>query len=251
MSVQRTASTPTAPVIITIDGPAGVGKSTLARSLAQALSPELGVAFLDTGAMFRAVAFFLEEATGENSLVDAGVLAERLKSFDLNLQFNLLGSGDASVLLCNGRALGSEIRSERIGAFASRLATFGKVRDFLREAQQKIGAQRSLVAEGRDMGTIVFPAACCKFFLDAKPEVRALRRRQQLLEQNADKPGQALPDVPGLDIITEQIRQRDAQDRGRAIAPLRPAEDAVIVDTSNLTLAEVLESLLSYVWKRF
>jgi cytidylate kinase len=120
------------------------------------------------------------------------------------------------------------------------------VRDFLRKAQQKIGAQYSLVAEGRDMGTVVFPSACCKFFLDARPEVRALRRRKQLLKHNDGK--DAL--VQDLACIERQIRQRDEQDRKRVLAPLRPAEDAIIIDTSDLERAAVLALLLTEVRKK-
>jgi cytidylate kinase len=181
--------------------------------------------------MFRAVAYFLNQEQ----------LADKPLSTCLNtLEFTLQGQGDASVLLCNGRHLGNEIRSENMGALASKLATRAEVRDFLRQAQQKIGAACSLVAEGRDTGTVIFPFADCKFFLDARQEVRAIRRRKQLLEQNGGK--ESL--VPALELIEEQIRQRDDQDRNRALAPLRPAEDAIIVDTSRLGLAEVLTSLL-------
>jgi cytidylate kinase len=162
------------------------------------------------------------------------------------LEFTLRGAGETSELLCNGRVLGREIRSEKIGTAASGLATDREVRSFLLEAQQKIGAQCSLVAEGRDMGTVVFPAACCKFFLDARPEVRALRRRSQLLEQHSgDAAG-----VPPLELIEKQIRQRDEQDRNRALAPLRPAKDAVLADTSDLSLDEVLAALLAEVRKK-
>jgi cytidylate kinase len=236
MPVQRAAPK----IIITLDGPAGVGKSSLGKELANALPPELGLAFLDTGAMFRATAYFLGEAAGEADGPDS--LAARLEKLD----FTLRGSGEASELLCNGRVPGREIRSESIGAAASRLALNREVRDFLRKAQQKIGAQYSLVAEGRDMGTVVFPSADCKFFLDARPEVRALRRRNQLLNQNAGKDAP----VPDLECIERLIRQRDEQDRQRALAPLRPAEDAVIIDTSDLERAEVLAKLLAEVRKK-
>jgi cytidylate kinase len=215
----------------------------LARALADALFPELELVFLDTGAMFRAAAYFLGEASGEPEGPDGpDSLTARLEKLD----FTLRGAGGGSELLCNGRVLGREIRSESIGVAASRLATNRAVRDFLRKAQQKIGAQHSLVAEGRDMGTVVFPSARCKFFLDARLEVRALRRRSQLLKQNAGKEAA----VPELECIGQRIRERDEQDQKRALAPLRPAEDAVIIDTSDLGREEVLAKLLAEVRKK-
>lgn len=217
-------------IVITLDGPAGVGKSTLARSLAESL----GLAFLDTGAMFRCVGHSLGEAALR--LPDAE-LRDRLAG----LQFNLLepvAGGPGWELTCNGRVPGQEIRGERAGRLASKVAALGPVREFLKQAQQELGRRYSLVAEGRDMGAVVFPQACCKFFLDAEPAVRARRRWLQLREQGVNG-----PDLPALEEIEAQIRERDQQDRNRALAPLRPAADAVLVDTSDLGLEEVLERL--------
>ena len=218
-------------VVITLDGPAGVGKSTLARSLAG----KLGLAFLDTGAMFRSVAHNLGAAALELS---DGELRERLE----RLKFSLVkpAAGDSGwELACNGRVPGQEIRGERVGRLASKVAALGLVREFLKQSQQELGRRYSLVAEGRDMGSVVFPQACCKFFLDAAPSVRARRRWLQLQEQ-----GVSGPELPALEEIEAQIRERDQQDRNRALAPLRPAADAVIVDTSGLGLEEVLGLLL-------
>lgn len=214
-------------IIITLDGPAGVGKSSLARQLAG----KLKLAFLDTGSMFRILACGLGEPA---FALSADALVRALAS----IRFSLEGTGDSSVLLYNGKAPGDEIRTEQIGALASRFATLPEVRSFLKSAQQRIGAETSLVAEGRDLGTVIFPGAFCKFFVDADPHVRALRRQKQLAEQGR---------VENLAELEARIIERDAQDRNRAIAPLRPAEDAVIVDTSSLTLEQVLEILLGHV----
>ena len=214
---------------ITLDGPAGVGKSTIAMLLAQ----KLGIAFLDTGAMFRSVALILGKGyLGEED----EAISDQLSRLD----YGLAGSGPDSRLLLSGKPIGQDIRTEEIGALASTYASMPSVRAFLKIKQQEIGERYSLVAEGRDMGTVVFPNATAKFFLDAAPEVRALRRKNQLAEQG---------EKADLDELTAQIKARDFQDRNRSIAPLRPAEDAVLIDTSHLSQEEVLAEILRYIKK--
>lgn len=217
------------PLIVTIDGPAGVGKSTMAKRLAG----ELAIPYLDTGAMFRAIAWKLGQGAWE---WDDPSLEAALGEFE----FALSGTGPETVLSLNGTPLGNEIRTEDVGMWASNVATRPVVRSFLKRAQQNLGSRFSLVAEGRDMGTVIFPQAPCKFFLDASVDVRAERRllQLQLMGRPAD-----------LDELKAQIARRDHQDRNRAVAPLRPAQDAVLVDTSDLDREQVFSALLEGVQK--
>jgi CMP/dCMP kinase len=212
------------PLVVTLDGPAGSGKTTVARMVAD----RLGIAYLDSGAMFRAFALGL----GTQSWTwDDDVLRDRLAG----LEFALRGQGGQAALLLNGEPLGDEIRREEVGMWASNLARVGVVREILKQAQQRLGAGTSLVAEGRDMGSVVFPLARYKFFLEAAPEERARRRWLQLKEMGVDE---------DLDALIANLRQRDDQDRNRAIAPLKPADNAVIIDTAGLTPGQVVERVV-------
>jgi len=215
------------PLIVTLDGPAGVGKSSIASRLAG----ELGIAFLDTGAMFRAAAYTLGEGSWDWT---QGILQQKLGDFE----FTLRGSGKDTELLLNGQPLPGDIRSEQSGLWASQLAVVPSVRAYMKMAQIFLGQTTSLVAEGRDMGTVVFPGAQFKFFLDADPEERARRRFLQLQAQG--KPAD-------LDAILKSITQRDDQDRNRSIAPLKPAPGAVVIDTTHISEGEVLAQVLGVV----
>lgn len=217
-------------LIVTLDGPAGVGKSSMAKELSQALQ----VPYLDTGAMFRGVAWKLGEGSWAWS-------EERIAAALESISFELHGSGATSGLRLNGVLLGDEIRTEQVGMWGSNLAKLPVIRDFLKTAQRTIGEQSSLVAEGRDMGSVVFPGATVKFFLDADVEVRAQRRFDQLREMGKQA---------DLAELTESIRVRDEQDRNRTVAPLKPAEDAVLVDTTRIGKAEVSAILLETVQSR-
>ncbi|MUM76666.1 (d)CMP kinase [Pseudodesulfovibrio sp. F-1] len=212
------------PLIVTLDGPAGVGKSTMAKRLAR----ELSIPYLDTGAMFRAVAWRLGDGAWERG--DA-----RLTVDLAGMEFSLSGIGEDSVLSLDGVPIGDEVRSEQVAMWASNIAVLPVVRASLKAAQQTLGQRFSLVAEGRDMGSVVFPAARCKFFLDATADERARRRLRQLagMGKTAD-----------FDELREQIARRDHQDRNRAEAPLKPAPDAVIIDTTNLGQEQVFAALV-------
>lgn len=217
------------PFIITLDGPAGVGKSTLAKQLAD----HFKIAYLDTGAMFRATAWKLGEGSWD---WDSSKIEEALKSFS----FTLSGSGSNSALSLNGVPLTNDIRTETVGMWASNVAKIPAVRAFQKIAQREIGKTTSLIAEGRDMGTVIFPQAPCKFFLDADLEERAGRRFSQLKEMG--KPAD-------LSELINQIRARDDQDRNRKEAPLKAADDAIIVDTTRLDISGVFEKLVAEVKK--
>ncbi len=216
--------------IITLDGPAGVGKSTLARRL----SALLGIPCLNTGAMFRTLALRLGP--------DAAALpAEELRARCDAFAFALEGSGEDTRLVCNGEPVGAEIATEEAGKMASRLAVSVPVRESLKAAQRRLGAASPLVTEGRDMGTAIFPQARFKFFVDADPDVRAQRRYAELREKGEDV---------SLDAIARDIRERDDNDRNRSAAPLRAADDAVLVDTSRRTVEEAVAFILAEIERK-
>lgn len=213
--------------IVTIDGPAGVGKSTMAKRLADALS----IPYMDTGAMFRGVAWKLGEGSWD---LPESKLSDKLESFTFSLQ----GTGAETLVCLDGEPLGQEIRTEQVAMWASNVATLPLVRAYLKQAQQQLGQDGSLVAEGRDMGTVIFPQAPYKFFLDATVEVRAQRRFLQL---------EAMGKPADIEELKEQIAARDHQDRNREVAPLKPADDGIIIDTSELDKEQVFQALLDKV----
>lgn len=208
-------------MIITIDGPAGSGKSTVARKLAE----RLAVRFLDTGAMYRAIAFAVLQAhvhpDDEQAVAD---IAE-------NCRIELPDDG----ILLNGINVSTAIRQPEVTTLASIVAANPAVRKRLVAMQQAIGAAGAIVTEGRDQGTIVFPNAPHKFFLTASLAARAARRQAELQKKS-------LPQ--SLEEVMDQIRLRDQRDEQRETAPMKPAADAVIVDTSALSIDEVVQLLL-------
>jgi cytidylate kinase len=217
--------------MITIDGPSGSGKSTLSRLLAE----RLGYSFLDTGAMYRAVGYkVVQERVDEQ---DEEALAAVLDNLDLHL---LPGNGDTRVLL-DGQDISQAIRTAEMGLVASRVSAIAAVRRKLTELQRRIGREGNFVAEGRDMGTVVFPDAPCKFFLDAVPKERARRRTAQLAEKG---------ELADLESILAQIKKRDLDDSSRDLAPLKAAADAVHIDSTDMTIEEVLAFMIRTVQTR-
>lgn len=215
-------------VIVAIDGPAGAGKSTLARRLAA----RLGYLYIDTGAMYRAVALW---AIRRGVALDD---AQRLELLASSAEIDL--TQDSRVFL-NGEDISGSIRTPEIAQAASKVSAVTPVRRAMVRLQQQIGEGASVVMEGRDIGTVVFPHAEVKIFLDAEPRVRADRRVKELREKGMPADGEA---------ILREIAERDERDRTRPDSPLRQAPDAVYFDSTGLTLDEVEEGLLRIVRER-
>lgn len=217
--------------VVTIDGPAGAGKSTVARTAAR----ELGFTFLDTGAMYRAVALGAVEAG--IGLKDDGALRRYLADLDLTIVPN----PEVMILRLNGRDVTRDIRQPEMGQYASDYSTLSPVRAFCSRQQREFGRRGRVVCEGRDMGTVVFPDARWKFFLTASVAERARRRWAELRDRGED---------PDRARIEQAIRERDRQDSGRALAPLKPAADAVIIDTTAMDLDAVVRAVVQRVKPR-
>ena len=217
--------------IVAIDGPAGAGKSTVARRVAV----RLGFAFLDTGAMYRAATWWAMrngvDMTNESALVES----------TLSLPLELRDHDGALQVLVAGEDVSQTIRRRDVTENIRLLDGIPEVRAPLVRLQRQIGSMKPTVAEGRDIGTVVFPRARCKVYLDASIDERA-RRRAGELEAKGEHVDQSR--------LRDEIRLRDENDRGRACAPLRQAEDAIRIDTTGLTLDEVAELIVQYVKSR-
>jgi CMP/dCMP kinase len=216
------SAVPAGKIIVAIDGPAGAGKSTVARHLAQ----HFGLLNLETGAMYRAFALkvlraaaSLDESSGLEKLAAQTVI--RLEPGD-----------EHNRVLLDGEDVTALLRNQTVTDAASRISVWPAIRAWMVRLQQQLGAQGGVVMEGRDIGTVVFPHAEVKIFLDAAPEVRGLRRYDQLGPAPAVQPDEVIRD----------LRARDERDRNRADSPLKPAADAVLLDSTHMTLEEVVEA---------
>lgn len=213
-------------MIIAIDGPSGAGKSTLAKKLAA----DLGFIYLDTGAMYRALALkILRQGV---DLADDQKLAELVNSTAVDLQ----GDGAELRVLLDGKTVASEIRTPVVSQMASKASALKLVRDRMLALQRRLGERGSVVAEGRDIGTVVFPDAQVKIFLSASAAERARRRCAEL---------RAAGQPVDLDVTLREIEERDQRDSERALAPLRKADDALVIDSSNSTADEVAACVLA------
>ncbi len=214
--------------VVAIDGPSGAGKSTVARRVADAL--ELG--YLDTGALYRALA--LAAIEGETALDDAAALADLAAGLDVEMP-----AGSRRIVLA-GRDVSDVIRTPQISQAASRVSALPAVRSALVELQRSAARPPGTVVEGRDMGTVIFPQADLKVFLDADPDERARRRTEELRERTG-----AERDCTGnLENVKRDMAERDRRDRTREVAPLEAAPDAVVIDSTLLAIDEVVETIV-------
>ncbi len=217
-------------LLITIDGPAGAGKTTVSRALADCL----GYRYIDTGALYRAVALEVQ-ACGIDPHDD-----DALVELCRHLELTFVATGEGR-LVCNGEDITDQIRTPEITMLASDVSAKAAVRGFLLDVQRKLATNKAAVFEGRDMGTVVFPDADVKFFLDASPKARALRRYREL----EAKSGQSLAEVE------QDINRRDDHDQSRSIAPLKPAADAIRIDSTHLTMEQVVAQMVTHIRANF
>jgi len=213
-------------LLITIDGPAGAGKSTVSRALAD----RLGYRYIDTGALYRGVALAVK-SQGINPQKDAD-----LKQVCKGLELTFVLTNEGSRLISNGQDISDRIRTPEITMLASAVSARPLVREYLLDLQRDMGREKAAVFEGRDMGTVVFPEADVKFFLDASTRKRAQRRFDEFKSKSSQT----------LDEVEREIQQRDQNDSTRKVAPLKPARDAVIIDSTDLTVEQVVEVMVSH-----
>lgn len=217
-------------MIITIDGPSGTGKSTIAKLVAE----KLGVVYFDTGAMYRALTYGIlkHKLDPQNS--------SALQTYLNHFNFKFERTQEGIRYLYENEDITHKIREKEVTALVSPISTIQAVREKLVDLQRALGSNASAVFDGRDMGTHVFPQAEYKFYLDARPEIRAKRRYEELLRTQ--------PTIPhSFEEVLESVLTRDHRDTNRTHSPLKPAPDAYYIDTSNLSVTEVLNSILARV----
>ena len=212
---------------IAIDGPAGAGKSTVARLVAE----KLGYTYIDTGAMYRALTLAALERGVD--LQDPDALAQTLHAMGLEIRPGAAGNQ----VFIFGRDVTAKIRSPEVSEHVSLVSSHAKVRSAVVEMQQKMAKEDNVVMDGRDIGTVVMPDADLKIYLDASVEARAERRRLELARKGFHTP---------LEELMTKMRQRDEFDSTREVSPLRQAEDAIVIDTTNLSVREAVDLILNY-----
>ncbi|HNY48977.1 MAG TPA: (d)CMP kinase [Smithella sp.] len=217
--------------IITIDGPAGAGKSTISKILAK----KFNYIYLDTGALYRALAY---KALKTGISIDDPASLENLCA---NTEVYLKNVHGQMKVYVDGEDVERKIRTEEVGLTASKISTFPIVREKLLDLQREAGVRGGLVAEGRDMGSVVFPKADYKFYLDASLDERTKRRHKELLLKN---------DAAGYASIKKDMQARDKQDSQRAIAPLKAPEGAILIDSDNLSIEGVVDKIISNISKK-
>ena len=213
---------------IAIDGPAGAGKSTIAKAVAK----RENLIYVDTGAMYRAMALFMLRE--KVNLADAEAVALKCTEADITIRYE----NGVQVVLLNGENVNGFLRTEEAGNAASTISVIGKVREKLVELQKKLAAESNCVMDGRDIGTCVLPNAQLKIYLTASSLVRAKRRYEELAAKG---------EVCNLEKIRADIEERDYRDMHREISPLRQAEDAILIDSSDMTVEEVISRIISLV----
>lgn len=218
-------------ISIAIDGPAGSGKSTVSKILAQ----KLGFVYLDTGALYRAVAYFIKK--NDIDFESETEVEKSLKDIDLQIQ----NSTKTQKIILNEKTLNSELRSLDIAKISSKIAAYKSVREYLLNFQRSFAKNRNVVMDGRDIGTVVLPDALVKIFITASPEVRAKRRFEQISGDG---------EKPDYEEILTSIKKRDYEDTHRKIAPLKRADDAILVDNSDMDLNQTIENVLDIIKER-
>ncbi len=215
-------------ISVAIDGPAGAGKSTIAKTA----SKRLGYIYIDTGALYRSIGFFVVSNGGD--IENADSVVSFLPKIDAEIKF----INDAQHVFINGEDVSDKIRTEEISRAASKVSAIPKVREFLLGLQREFAKKYNVVMDGRDIGTVVLPNAQVKIFLTASAEVRAKRRYKEQIERGLEV---------DFDDILADIKERDYRDETREIAPLKPADDSIFVDTSEMTIEQSVQAVIDTV----